>query len=50
MTARLESDNRGVSTITLARPEAKNAFNAQLIAELTEAASGIEERPPRWQE
>ena len=34
---RLATDDRGVSRITLARPERKNAFDAALIAELTGA-------------
>lgn len=34
---RLATDDRGVSHITIARPERKNAFDAALIAELTRA-------------
>ena len=37
-----ETDPRGVTWITLARPAAKNAFDARLIAELTEAASSVD--------
>jgi methylglutaconyl-CoA hydratase len=39
---RSETDERGVSRITLARPERKNAFDAALISELTAAASGVD--------
>ena len=49
LSVRVEQDDRGVAWLTLARPAVKNAFDAQLIAELTEAASGIEKRAPRWQ-
>jgi methylglutaconyl-CoA hydratase len=38
---RSETDERGVTRITLARPERKNAFDAALIAELTAAASNV---------
>ena len=41
-TVKLETDPRGVAWITLARPAVKNAFDAQLIAELTEAVRGID--------
>jgi methylglutaconyl-CoA hydratase len=34
-------DGRGVATLTMARPEVRNAFNPQLIGELTEAAQGL---------
>jgi methylglutaconyl-CoA hydratase len=40
---RSESDARGVTRITIARPERRNAFDAQLIAELTAAASSVDE-------
>jgi methylglutaconyl-CoA hydratase len=33
----LTTDNRGVATLTLNRPAVHNAFNAELIAELTES-------------
>ena len=39
---RTETDPRGVTRITLARPERKNAFDAALIAELTAAVSGVD--------
>jgi methylglutaconyl-CoA hydratase len=39
---RIETDERGVTRITLARPERKNAFDATLIAELTAAASNVD--------
>lgn len=39
---RTEADPRGVTRITIARPERRNAFDAQLIAELTAAASSVD--------
>lgn len=38
-TIRLDTDGRGVATLTLARPETHNAFDAEMIAELTSAAT-----------
>jgi len=38
-TIRLETDARGVATLTLARPDTHNAFDAEMIAELTSAAT-----------
>ena len=40
-TIRLETDARGVATLTLARPERHNAMSAAMIAELTEAADRL---------
>lgn len=40
-TIRLETDARGVATLTLARAEKHNALSAQMIAELTQAAGRI---------
>ena len=40
-TIRLETDARGVATLTLDRPEKHNALSAQMIAELTEAAARL---------
>ena len=37
-TLTVETDTRGVVNLTLARPEKKNAMNAQMIAELTHFA------------
>lgn len=37
-TIRLERDQRGIATITLARPDKHNAMNALMIKELTDAA------------
>ena len=39
--ARLEIDDRRIASITLDRPEVKNAFNAELIAELARAIAGV---------
>ena len=44
---RYEIDDRGVATLTLARPEVHNAFNAELIQELTERFEYLTETPPR---
>ncbi len=40
-TIRLETDARGVATLTLARPEKHNALSARMIAELSEAAAAL---------
>ncbi|GAB4263479.1 MAG: crotonase/enoyl-CoA hydratase family protein [Pararhodobacter sp.] len=40
-TLTLDSDARGVATLTLARPEKHNAMSALMIAELTEAAARL---------
>ncbi len=37
-TLRVDRDERGVATVTMDRQEVRNAFNAELIGELTEAA------------
>ena len=39
---RLEADARGIAWLTLARPERKNAFDAELIAALTAAVAKID--------
>ena len=41
----LETDTRGVATLTLARPQKHNAMNAAMIAELTAAAQDLAARP-----
>jgi methylglutaconyl-CoA hydratase len=38
----LETDARGVASITLGRPERKNAFDAELIAQLTRAIGAVD--------
>ena len=40
-TVRVEMDPRGVATVWLARPEKNNAYNAQMIAELTGGATAL---------
>jgi methylglutaconyl-CoA hydratase len=42
VTVRLSADSRGISHITIARPERKNAFDASLIAELTAAVGRVD--------
>ncbi|MGO4854044.1 crotonase/enoyl-CoA hydratase family protein [Phaeovulum sp. W22_SRMD_FR3] len=44
-TIRLRTDRRGVAQLTLARPDKHNAMNAQMIAELTEAAAQLAQDP-----
>lgn len=38
---RIDRDNRGIVTLTLDRPEAKNALSAALVARLTEALAAL---------
>ena len=40
-TVRVEIDPRGVATVWFARPEKNNAYNARMIAELTEGADAL---------
>ncbi|WP_340110150.1 crotonase/enoyl-CoA hydratase family protein [Pikeienuella sp. HZG-20] len=40
-TIRLETDGRGVATLTLARPEKHNSISARMIVELSEAAATL---------
>lgn len=40
-TIRIDRDARGVATLTLARPEKHNALNAQMIADITQAAADL---------
>ncbi|MDH3666060.1 MAG: enoyl-CoA hydratase-related protein [Paracoccaceae bacterium] len=42
---KVERDSRGIATIWLARSERNNAYNAQMIAELTEGAAALAEDP-----
>lgn len=44
-TIRIETDARGVATLTLARPEKRNALSAGMIAELHEAADALAADP-----
>lgn len=43
----LTRDDRDVAWLTLNRPEVRNAFNAELIADLTRAAAELTRAPPR---
>ncbi len=40
-TIRIETDQRGVATLTLARPEKHNALSSQMISEITQAAAQL---------
>jgi methylglutaconyl-CoA hydratase len=40
-TIQVETDPRGVATLTLARPDKRNAMSAQMIAEITHAAESL---------
>src|SRR5688572_29937596 len=42
-TLRIDTDARGVATITMDRPEVRNAFNDRLISEMYRAASALGE-------
>ena len=41
---RVEMDTRGVATVWLTRPEKNNAYNAQMIAEVTEGCPRVRRR------
>ena len=38
---RIDRDNRGIVTLTLDRPEAKNALSAALVARITESLESL---------
>ena len=40
----IETDPRGVATVTLNRPDIRNAFDDQMIAELDQAFEALEQR------
>ena len=44
---KIETNRQNVTTLTLNRPDVHNAFNAALIAELSDAFDGIAADPPR---
>ncbi|HUF55109.1 MAG TPA: crotonase/enoyl-CoA hydratase family protein [Thermohalobaculum sp.] len=46
-TITLETDRRGIATLTLSRPDRHNAMNAAMIAELAEAAAALPESGAR---
>ena len=41
----LEATQEGLAVVTLNRPDVHNAFNAELIAELTDAFHAIADQP-----
>ena len=43
----IETDKQNIATLTLNRPDVHNAFNAELIAELTQALGELAAAPPR---
>ncbi len=42
-----EIDNRNIATLTLNRPDVHNAFNAELVSELSRAFDELATQPPR---
>ncbi|OZB17452.1 MAG: enoyl-CoA hydratase, partial [Hyphomonas sp. 34-62-18] len=42
---RFEATEEGLAVVTLNRPDVHNAFNAELIAELTDVFTMISEQP-----
>lgn len=43
----IETDHKNITRLTLDRPDVHNAFNAALIAELTQAFDALADSPPR---
>lgn len=43
----IETNNENITTLTLNRPDVHNAFNAELIGELTQAFDRLADSPPR---
>ncbi|MGM0657064.1 MAG: enoyl-CoA hydratase-related protein, partial [Pseudomonadota bacterium] len=42
-----EFDDKNIATLTLNRPDVHNAFNAELIGELSSALDELAQQPPR---
>ena len=41
-TIKVNTDKQGVTSITMARPDVHNAFNAEMISELTSAFDALD--------
>lgn len=44
-TIKVENNKKGVTTVTMTRPEVHNAFNAEMIAEMTSAFEALDKNP-----
>ena len=44
-TIKIDTNKKGVTTLTMARPDVHNAFNAEMIAEMTAAFDALDKNP-----